>query len=456
MELTPNDDDSKDKEVPAADAKPPVPPLANLLNMPEKPLFASKEAEPPPPLLTPSILRIEAVSQVPPEVRAELDDDEAKEAADDDTSVPAAPPPPPPPVHKTEAPVEVEVPTPLLVEAELPPPLPPVEEVAYALPEEPRIEAWLSPPPVEAPPKPPSPPAEFAFFQREPAPEAPVPERPPEEPAVAWQRPVPQELPPADTVTRAHESSYVQPHSHEEIWRLRRNHAADILMIALGGWWLNHKINKQRKENERAFKEVAHEQQVQNTNTEFLRHQATAQGRRLEQLAYAQKQPLPEQKPAPTPEQLERLRQQVQAAEQVTAEQLASNNGLQPGQRIERSWYDEVVDREGRVVTGAIEHGRAYYEERQAEQAGYRYTQHQPDPQPVTYYDAYGNPVHPTVVHATNPLLGQTPAAPPTSLSDVQQAGAKQRNALATAALSPWVWVGLAVLLLAFFSAAAL
>jgi hypothetical protein len=453
MELTPTDDD-KDK-VPAADAKPAVPPLASILNLSsEKPLFAPKEEkEPAPPMLTPSILRVEAAPVIPPEMRAEAEDEEKKkEEADDDSPAPAVPVRPH--IRAPEAAAEEEDLTPLLHESELPPSAAPAEEISFTPPapmEQPAMEAaWLPPAPAERPPKPPSPPVEFAIFQREPTPEAtpPLPpqERPAEEPAVAWQRPMRHEVPTENTATSSYESSYVQPHTHEEIWRLRRDHAADILMVALGGWWLNHKINKQRKENEQAFKQVGQEQRVQTENAEFLRYQATAQGQRLEQLAHSQAQPLPEKKPPITPADIEQLREQIKAAEQ------AKSSELDPDQHIVRSWYDEVVNSRGEVILGAREHGRAFQEEQRAEQAGYRFAQYRPAPAQTTYYDAYGNPVHPTVVHATNPLLGQD--SPPAGLPPVSPADAKQRNALATAALSPWVWVGLAVLLLAFFSAA--
>jgi|GEM_PF-2787063 len=439
MERTPLDDDDKDKPK----AKAPIRPLAKILDLKKAESFVPPKEKVELPTLSPSILRVEARAEPAPaeqprhtetleQIIAHAEtkhDDEEDDDEGEDTPAPISPlpwlkPPPAPEVTSSFDNVEDMI---------IPAAHPPNARSASA--------------------------PEVAFFSRdEAAPEAhfAAAAEQPEEPIVAWQQhaPTPVEAAPSSSPAVEQASETGSSDAGNEFYTPRRAKTpAQILTVALTGWF-NQKFNRQFRENQESFYEMQQQHAQQNADTQRLHQQVRAQGQHLEQVTATQQQAVHENNT--TAAEVERLRQQrALAAEQAAALQTerVAADGLAPGQRLERSWYDEVVDKDGRVVEGAIEHGRAYHEEKQAEAAAYRVAQ----AQAAAAQNPYDDAGYQALMASHNPALPSGKVNPPYTLPSNQvdsQHLLEGRSQLVSTALNPVVWVGVAILLFAFLSAA--
>lgn len=439
-------DDTKD-EKPTTPSGRPAMPFLNLRSMAEKPADV-KPVEVPP--LAPSMLRVEQPMMPPPaEVAAETDEEDEDEVDDTPKAVRPAP-------RASEEAAITEAPDNHEVVDALPEP-PPAEApetfVATEHPRTPEPEPWR---PVPRPQQAPAPPAESRIFDRQEArTEATVESN---EPILAWQQPeslaqaahAEQRSAQAAVMTTQAESTIRQ--TSTEVHRLRRGQAAELLlMVALAGWF-NHKLNKQHREEKREFKKVHTALQEQrNENTE-LKYSVQTQAKQIENTRVALKNEA--LKTETVADEAEDLRLRIVAA-QKAAEAARESEAPGADYRVEHSWYDEAVDREGRVVEGVIEHGRAYHEEKRVETAGSRYHQQsaQGGQQPA-HDDPYMTHLANAQAHSRQ-HNGQVPFGYglPSNMVDPQHL-LDEPSRLRSTLTDPWIWVGVAVLLVAFFTAA--
>ncbi|HJQ08293.1 MAG TPA: hypothetical protein VJ836_02290 [Candidatus Saccharimonadales bacterium] len=129
-------------------------------------------------------------------------------------------------------------------------------------------------------------------------------------------------------------------------------------------------------------------------------------------------------------------------------------------QHVERSaWHNIVVDERGREVQGAMQYGESFQRERQKEQISANRTGSSTNNNGGNGGDAAGG----AYAVGTPQMLdsGQMPVSQSLPPGQSQHAdsgkyrlSAHAKNPITTAVTNPWVWVGVAVLLIAFFAAA--
>jgi hypothetical protein len=176
--------------------------------------------------------------------------------------------------------------------------------------------------------------------------------------------------------------------------------------------------------------------------------------------------------------------QETAAEREQWVDELGNEIALQPGQRLERrGWYSVVVDEHGREVPGAIHYGEAFQREQKREQvsdaafagsdanASSKTTTPSNNVAPAaggvfTALPGVGissvpAPTAPPMPVYNEPMIisGQAdsahslPAGQPTTV-DPQHRLKEPRNQVVATITSPWLWVAVAVLLIAYFTAA--
>ncbi len=227
---------------------------------------------------------------------------------------------------------------------------------------------------------------------------------------------------------------------------LQRERAGDFITSVVLGWYLAHRaLNKHNEQNQRDFKAVRSEafrqdQAHNELRDEFNRYAADkANQEALEKRQQALKR-TPETPGPATPEQIAAIQQQVEAA------------ANQSKVHIEQDAWKRYVMVNGKLEQSAIEYGKAFREEQRAEQAGNHFG----------LPDQGGGPVR-----QGGPMFGQTPmlgsgqADPrfqlPSSdypIDEQHLLQASYSSPILDAAKNPWVWAGVGILILAFFTAA--
>jgi hypothetical protein len=174
--------------------------------------------------------------------------------------------------------------------------------------------------------------------------------------------------------------------------------------------------------------------------------------------------------------------QEATAEQEQWVDELGNEIALQPGQRLERrGWYSVVVDEHGREVPGAIHYGEAFQREQKREQvsdaafagsdanASSKTTAPSNNAAPAAggVFTALPGVGISSVPASTPPPVfsepmissGQAdpahslPAGQPTTV-DPQHRLKEPRNQVVATITSPWLWVAVAVLLIAYFTAA--
>jgi TolA-binding protein len=170
-----------------------------------------------------------------------------------------------------------------------------------------------------------------------------------------------------------------------------------------------------------------------------------------------------QQKPLP---QVEAMPAQQMAEQEQWVDEKGNEITLQPGQRLERrGWYSVVVDEHGREVPGAIQYGEAFQREQRREQvsddafaasnnganngaaAGGAFTA-----LPGIGISSVPAPTMPMVTSGQIDAQHSLPAG--YSPVDPQHRLPEPKHPAVAALTSPWLWVGVAILLIAYFIAA--
>jgi hypothetical protein len=213
------------------------------------------------------------------------------------------------------------------------------------------------------------------------------------------------------------------------------------LSIALLGYFLD-----KAKQRESAQQQAFAMQQEAQQRAVGVYHQEVQPGQSLAR-------PVMEHRPV-TPVEVERLQREVQAAQHATELSYGKTEAVpQHSQHQEHSWYEGAVDREGKIVEGTAP--RSYQQERAVEHADRSFAQYSAGPATVLY-DGAGNPVRvdSSVHFVQDAQAAPVPAAVPAFPTPQSPPPLTQKEAFMKSMSHPWVWVGLAVLLLAFFIAA--
>ncbi|HSX36439.1 MAG TPA: hypothetical protein VLH84_05920 [Patescibacteria group bacterium] len=147
--------------------------------------------------------------------------------------------------------------------------------------------------------------------------------------------------------------------------------------------------------------------------------------------------------------------EQIAAQEQTAAQQ----PDLASGQRVEHStWHNIVVDKEGHEVQGAIAYGEAFQRERRSEQMPVDSGAGAAAPQAA---DDFGQPAFPAPISPFPGLSsGQVPADHELTTGTSRQSDLKHRlsahptGQIQSTFTSPWLWLGVGLLIVAFLAAA--
>ncbi|MGH7158023.1 MAG: hypothetical protein ACREGD_03030 [Candidatus Saccharimonadales bacterium] len=245
---------------------------------------------------------------------------------------------------------------------------------------------------------------------------------------------------------------------------MRRKMAARTIMLVALAWYLGRRPAKKLREQVGGLQATANQQQAEITSLTYQQHEAQAriaeQNRQIEQFT----------RPAAASFQQERTpgTRYAQTGERVlppTAEEpkIIGENGdeivLQPGQRLERSagGYAVVFDEHNRVVQNAIHYGEEYQRDLARERM----------PSPFGVHDARFAPGGLGQASAGGSVLpgspGQTaggydPVTGSPVLPPIQDAGhlltPPKPHPVLVAVTSPWLWLAVGILLIAFFAAA--
>jgi hypothetical protein len=168
--------------------------------------------------------------------------------------------------------------------------------------------------------------------------------------------------------------------------------------------------------------------------------------------------------------------EQAVAAEKVAEERAEAaqdeSQQLQEGEhRVRESWYDAIVDREGRVVEGAIAYGQGMQQERRSEQLRDRTadTPQQPSGAATgtgdatqsqgvaaagaapSYDDMYRLPTYSGPALLSGMTSQSLPPGHPTHGDAQHLLMPPKPNGIAATLKKPWLWVFVGLLLLAFF-----
>lgn len=420
-------------------------------------------------------------------LHAEHKDDDEEDDEDDDDGTPAAPPIAPPRAKTESVPAFADV-----IEAEIPlrppRPVPPVAAPAPApqVPEiiEPVFVAAETPPPrfepappSPEPPRPFRPPTETVPFSWPPAggnkpPTPPLPPRtpdafaePPPEPA---EEPVFSERPVAFAPTGGYETpkpshyDYVTNERFENADRHTRNKLAGLFATTvLAAWWVNRQAKKRDKVLGQQIRAEHHDiHQLQAEQQDFaVRNQAEHQAlrrsletpRSTETMSgglppIQQRQEFAPAAPAPVAEQL--------FGDQTNPNQVDQTFGLQPEEQLKRSAWHSYVEKNGQVVEGAIPYGEEFQRERVQERNpapfGAQDNQFAGSGAPSSYHQTTQEPLLPSGQVPLNHILplAQTPADPRHLLPPPEP------HPLVATLMSPWLWLSVGVLMIAFFLAA--
>lgn len=303
-------------------------------------------------------------------------------------------------------------------------------------------------------------------------PERPAPQSPEPEPRGWGSEPNPQvvgytynALPPQPNTTQ-----YVSRRQFETgMEDTRRKMAARMIVVALLGWYLGRRPVKPLREQV-SHLETANKEQAEQLNRLTYQHQETQariaeQNRQIEQFTQPQ---------AATPfrsEQTAAYRPQPAEALVVPAEaqlKVVGENGeevvLQPGQRLVREGaYSEVVDEHNRVIQNAIPHGKEYQRDLSRERMPSPFGAQDARFTPGSTGGGGGGAGQPMAGISGAPVL---PSVPGSHMLPMNSAGqtpnqeaqhllnAPKTSALIAAITSPWLWLGVGVLFIAFFAAA--
>lgn len=187
--------------------------------------------------------------------------------------------------------------------------------------------------------------------------------------------------------------------------------------------------------------------------------------------------PLPQIEAVPSPH-LPRVEAlpgvQATAEQEQWVDEHGNEIALQPGQRLERrGWYSVVIDEHGREVPGAIHYGEAFQREQKREQisddafggsdtnaASAAADNAAPAGGSFTALPGIGVssvppplPSDPMIASGQADFDHSLPAGPPATV-DLQHRLKEPRNPVVATITSPWLWVAVAVLLIAYFTAA--
>jgi len=277
---------------------------------------------------------------------------------------------------------------------------------------------------------------------------APEPELPPEEPPYqeVWSRPHPPaaetEMPAPAPLVRSERGRSA------EYTSLQRELAGVFATSVLLSWYLSHRaLRRHDKQNQRDFKAAhAENERLRQEHTEltsnFNRHVEDTDARVDAERRQQASQRTPEAPHQPTAEQIAAM--QRQAAELAAERQ-------QPKVHIEQDAWKRYAMVDGKLEKDAIEYGKAFKEEQRAEQIAAR----------IGQQDQAGAPGGGVILSGQQPMLGSGQVDPRFQLPggssqplDPQHLLQPSDGPLMEAARNPWMWVGVGILLLAFFLAA--
>lgn len=266
-------------------------------------------------------------------------------------------------------------------------------------------------------------------------------------------------------------AEYVTRRSFENAQQeMRRKMAARMIVAALLGWYLGRRPVKQLREQTGKLQEAHKAQTEQLSRAAYEQQQMQAriseQNRQIEQFTRPQSVPFkpPERTPVAPQTQVAEMIASAQPAEQ---QKIIAESGeeivLQPGQRLVREGpYSFVVNEHNQIVHNVIPYGDEYKRDLLRERP----------PTPFGTQDArFGSgsgaagASQPTASSSGGPMLPgvQIPADHPLSAHVPGQAynpetqrllNTPKSNPVVTALTSPWLWLGVGVLLIAFFAAA--
>ncbi|HKU19026.1 MAG TPA: hypothetical protein VJP80_07225 [Candidatus Saccharimonadales bacterium] len=261
----------------------------------------------------------------------------------------------------------------------------------------------------------------------------------------------------------------------------RRKRAGDFILAVGLSTYLAHRLDKRmQKRNERAFKEIRSEQAAQAENQQFLTGQLAGERQRADQLERRVAESAAQQSPARRIETPFVHSSQAAEAnlsrpnatpESKPPQELAEREAVQPLEHASQrhvehsSWHNIVVDEHGHEVQGAIQYGEAFQQERRQEQVPTVSASASPLSD-ASQQNGFGASVG-SLPGGVNPLLdlssGQVsaghglPAASGSVPVDVEHrlpAHERPRGQVQSTITSPWLWLGIGLLLLAFFTAA--
>ena len=288
-------------------------------------------------------------------------------------------------------------------------------------------------PAVEAPMQPPVPPAETP----PPAPAAEAPQPP------DWNRPetrmaYAQQPEPLSPFTERAMNRSAEYHS------LQREIAGGFITSVLISWYLAHRmVKKHDRQNQRDFKEVrTQHQQLTERHQELQQNFNRYVADNNQAKAVAEARPQQAHRQELTAEQMAVLQQQAAEQEQQNQQKV----------RYEQDAWKRYAVVNGKLEQNAIDYGRAFREEQQPEQAGNRFA--------VGQQGAAGQAG--PVPMAGMPMLQsgqsdpsyQLPASSPLPPDPQHMLPTTTVSPILDAAKNPWVWIGVGVLIFAFFAAA--
>lgn len=246
-------------------------------------------------------------------------------------------------------------------------------------------------------------------------------------------------------------------HAQED---LRRKMAARMIVVALLSWYLGHRPVKPLRAQVDKLQDTSKQQAEQLDRFTYQQQEAQAriaeQNRQLEQFTRPQSIPFGPERPPVRP---------IEAPPVPVVNQqpkLVGENGeeviLQPGQRLERAGaYSVIVDEHNRIVQRVMPHGEEYKRDLSHEQIptllgarGPRFMS--------TGLSGSGSGGQPMAGSSSSPILPtvQLPAdhSLPTAVDPSRSLPETKQNSVVAALTSPWLWLGVGVLLIAFFAAA--
>jgi len=252
---------------------------------------------------------------------------------------------------------------------------------------------------------------------------------------------------------------------------MRRKMAARMIVVALLGWYLGRRPVKPLRQQVNKLEEANKEQTEQLSRLNYARQETEAriaeQNRQIEQFTRPQNVPFspPERAPAAPNQQ---VIETVAVAQPIEQQKLIGENGeeitLLPGQRLVREGpYSFVVNEHNQIVHNVIPRGEEFKRDLLRERP----------PTPFGTKDVRfsssgggsGGSGQPMASSSAAPMLPgvQMPSNYPTSTSISSQPynqnaqypiDTPKANPVVTAITSPWLWLGVGVLLIAFFAAA--